>query len=521
MNSISSWGANLMGPSASAGGGGSGTSGCSRRASAPLKARYTRTVAIVGAGASGTLTAIQLLRNATPDDLLEIRLVDPSSDTGRGVAYSTTANEHLLNVPAAKMSAFPDEPGHFLRWLADRGTPAEPPEFVPRKWFGDYLETTLQAAAATSHAKLIRVYEQVVELTEREPGYTVRLSSGRRFRAATVVLAMGSPRSDRAWAPVELLESDRFIADPWVGSDIDDRCRDAGTIVLVGTGLTMVDVALTLTGKKSAAPRPTLRAVSRRGLLPRAHRLNPAAPASPPDIPDGPLSLSEARDLISAHISEGRAECGDWRPAFDSLRPITNELWSRLSPEDKREFMTTDVRQWDVLRHRMAPESAASINELRESGELVVHCGSIAATDETEDTLVVTLSGGEMIAADVVIDCTGPALMSEHAGTGELLLSYVMSAGLVRPHELDTGLDVSDRGAAIRRDGTDNANLLVIGPTRRGSLWETTAIPEIRVQAQELAVALTGTKVTPPRRSLPVHDLYDLQLSTTADAANF
>src|SRR5947209_3768737 len=100
-------------------------------------------VAIVGGGASGTLVAIQLLRQARPP--FSIVLVERAGQIGRGVAYSTREPDHLLNVPAGKLSALPDVPDHFARWAG-----ASERAFVPRARYGEYLERTLQESVARS-----------------------------------------------------------------------------------------------------------------------------------------------------------------------------------------------------------------------------------------------------------------------------------------------------------------------------------------------------------------------------------
>jgi uncharacterized NAD(P)/FAD-binding protein YdhS len=74
--------------------------------------------AIIGGGASGILTALHLQRSACPPGRLVI--VEPGTDLGKGIAYSTTDIGHLLNVRAGRMSALPDDPGHFTDWAASR-----------------------------------------------------------------------------------------------------------------------------------------------------------------------------------------------------------------------------------------------------------------------------------------------------------------------------------------------------------------------------------------------------------------
>src|ERR1700734_4212207 len=74
------------------------------------------TIAIVGAGFSGTLLALHLRRRCPPPTRLV--LFEPNSQFGRGLAYGTGNASHTLNVPAGRMSAFHDRPNDFLEWLS-------------------------------------------------------------------------------------------------------------------------------------------------------------------------------------------------------------------------------------------------------------------------------------------------------------------------------------------------------------------------------------------------------------------
>jgi len=114
--------------------------------------RSGRTVAIVGAGAAGTLVALQLCeagaRRRTPFDLV---LIDPASEAGRGTAYATRDPRHRLNVPAGNMSCYPDDPGHFVRWLCHHGEPkVTAADFATRYRYGAYLADTLGRAIVTA-----------------------------------------------------------------------------------------------------------------------------------------------------------------------------------------------------------------------------------------------------------------------------------------------------------------------------------------------------------------------------------
>ena len=115
-------------------------------------------LAIIGGGAAGVLVAIQVLRQARVP--LALALFEPASQLGQGIAYATPWPEHLLNVPAAKMSAFPEEPGDFLDFLqAADAYPGEAREvlgerYVCRHYFAAYLQQRLREAEATSASKV-------------------------------------------------------------------------------------------------------------------------------------------------------------------------------------------------------------------------------------------------------------------------------------------------------------------------------------------------------------------------------
>lgn len=455
------------------------------------------TVAIVGAGASGVLVAIQLLNNVDQHGILEVCLVDPSSGTGKGVAYSTANPDHLLNVSAANMSAFPDRPDHFVQWLSDRGLDCTPLRFVPRVIYGQYLEDCLIQAERCSNAVVTRVFEEVVDIRRDGFGYLLNFLSGASLASSAVVLALGSPQLSTDWVPPGLVGSEDFISDPWE-SDLNRRCCEDKRVLIVGTGLTMVDVALSIGYGKQ------LVAVSRRGLLPRAHRVVASAPVEPPKIPAGFLEFETLRSAIKSHIDVIERRVGDWRPAVDSLRLLTNRLWSRLSIEDQRRFLAEDMRIWDSLRHRMAPESAEAIERMCSEGSLEVCTGLVESARQAGGGVEISFSDGSTDVFDRVINCTGPSRLSAFAGGSGRLLRNLADSGLVVRHSLDQGLDVDHEGRLFQSAGIASSQFVAVGPLRRGSLWETTAIPEIRQQAQEVScIVLDALSADPRSRVAP------------------
>src|SRR6478672_4915847 len=350
-------------------------------------------VGIIGAGAAGTLTALHLLRALRRRGTrASIVLVDPAPATGRGVAYSTGDERHLLNVPAAAMSAFPDEPGHLLDWArAHHHADTGPGEFLPRRVYGTYLADALRRElAAASTVDLYRVTAHAVDLQPRHRSHRIQLCTGGTLVAGSVVLATGNNAPGTGWAPPSLLASPRFVADPWSPGALPALAAAEGDVLIVGTGLTMVDVALS-----AARPGRTLYAVSRHGRLPTVHALHPQPAVEPTDLPDElDLDGASLRGAVLAHVRRTVRETGDWRPAIDGLRAHTGRLWSALCDECRADFVRQDASGWDVHRHRMPRRTAAAVSQMRAAGALQVASGEVVAVEDDGSALVVRLSGG-------------------------------------------------------------------------------------------------------------------------------
>jgi uncharacterized NAD(P)/FAD-binding protein YdhS len=445
-----------------------------------------RRVAVVGGGASGTLAAAQLLRSGSES----VVIVEHGARLGRGVAYGTQFAGHLLNVPAASMSGLPDDPEHFLRWARARVDAAvAPTTFLPRRAYGAYLEDLLdESEALAPPGALRRVLGDVVDVVSRADDWELRLADGSCLRAGRVVLATGN----QAPGPPALRQGrwpedpTRFVADPWRDGALSARAP--GPVLLVGTGLTMVDVALQLHAEE---PSVELLALSRGGLLPHAHRAGGAAPSHGVPVPDpGPSLVALLRFLRSAAVV-AEVGGGDWRDAVNALRPVTAEIWAALPRSEQRRFVDRLARFWDVHRHRLAPEIAEALHGLRSSGCLTVAGGRIRAVRTLPDAVELVVADGtgqeRTLRAACVVNCTGPAGDARRSP----LLAALCAAGTARPHALGLGLDTADGGAVVDARGRTSESLFALGPLRRGELWESTAVPEIRMQAEALARRLT------------------------------
>ncbi len=450
---------------------------------------------MIGGGASGTLTAIYLLREAAAARVpLRIAIIDRNGRHGLGQAYATSNAAHLLNSRADRMSAVAGDPGHLVRWAAARGI--EHDGFLPRPAFGRYLRELLADAerSAGPTATVGRITSDVVALTRGGLHRPVRLhlAADGRIDADIAVLATGN-RPPAAPCPVP--DTPRYIADPWQPGALDG-VADGSPVAVLGTGLTMLDVAISVTG---AHPGTVVHAVSRHALLPREHRCPPGecrpGPLGPCILARGPLSLPTLIRNVRAAAADAPE---DWQSVVDSLRPHVAELWQSLTPRDKRVFLRSIARYWEVHRHRVPPATASRIGKLRSTGRLSVHRGRVVAVTEAPDGLSVRIEQGDRtaeIAAGWLINATGPA--ADITATQDPLLRGLLDAGLATPDPLRLGLRADVGGALLDVSGRPSGTLFTLGPPLRGQLYETTAMPEIRDQAAALA-----TRLISARRSL-------------------
>ncbi|WP_435223325.1 FAD/NAD(P)-binding protein [Streptomyces sp. Tue6028] len=477
-------------------------------------ARKRHTVAIVGAGAAGALTAVHLCETAARRRApLDLVLVDPAPEAGRGTAYATPDPRHRLNVPASGMSCYPDDPGHFTRWLCRHGEPdVRGTDFATRYRYGAYLADTLAGAIVRAHGTVaVRRLRTRADACTGAPADAVELhlADGSLLRADSAVLATGPApaRGDRV--PPALRGSARFVPAPWAPGALDGPLADCADVLLVGTGLTAVDLALSLD-----RPGRTVHAASRNGLLPQPHALSPAPAMPAPDGLDTP-SLAALRRTVYRHIGRAVRTRGDWRPALDSLRPHTARLWRSLTPDERAAFLEREGALWNTHRHRMAPVTAESVARARTARRLRVHSGAVTGAVVRDDDVLVALSDGTRIQVGWVVDCTGPGPRPE-----DPLWRSLFDSGAAVPGPLGMGVATRD-GRLLDAEGRAERPLFTLGSPRRGELWETTAVPEIRAQAAALAGQLLAPVPGPRRgaRRRPV-DAQGLALSTHAEAAS-
>lgn len=441
-----------------------------------------RRIVIIGAGFSGVLTAVHLLGNPGTS----VTLIERAPAFGRGAAYSTENGDHLLNVRVGNMSAFPDDPDHLARWLAQRAGAADPERFIARGLYGDYLQDVLARAGGD---RLRLAAGEAVDLRRQGDAWTVVLSDGEGVEGEAVVLALGNPEPPPpAGLDPRLVESGRYVADPWRGAS---RLPPAARrILLIGTGLTMVDVALGLAGDGRR-----LTALSRRGLSPRAHS---SFPGGTPHAPgSGEAGAWRGSPAALLHRARRRARDQDWRTVMDEARHEARDIWRSWSAAERSRALRHLRPWWDVHRHRLAPAIAARVEALLADGRLELLAGRILTLEADGDEVALTWrprgrSDELRQGFDAVINCTGP--LADLARSREPLIRRLLSTGDASPDPLALGVRVDEDGRVLGADGRARPGLYAIGPLTRGTFWESTAVPDLRGLARDLAVVVTADR---------------------------
>ncbi len=448
------------------------------------------TFAIVGGGFTGATLAAQLLRQASASAPVRVVVIENSSRAGRGLAYSTQCSRHLLNVPAENMSAFPDEPTHFLSWARlnyDSGVNSC--DFLSRRLYGQYIESVLRDQEERSPGQLQWIADEATAMAHVRGVAEIRCRSGRRVFANKVVLALGNFPASDPYLPGRTDHHRRYVSSAWASDALNTVPQD-GNVLLIGSGLTSVDQALALRQQEF---RGVIHMLSRHGLLPRTHN-GPVALQSFSNT-DFPRTARGLLRMLLAQIKLTESSGGNWRSVIDSLRPVMPSIWRSLPLDEKRRFLRHLRSYWDTHRHRVAPVIGSVINTQLQSGKIKAHAGRITAYREGPAGAEVTYRDRKtgklnQLCVDRVINCTGPE--SDCRKISSPLLTNLMEKGSVRPDELFQGLDVAENGALIDSDGVASNFLYTAGPFRKGQLWESVAVPELREQVAELAGLLTA-----------------------------
>lgn len=441
-------------------------------------------IAIIGAGFCGNVLAAALARQGAAS---RITLVGVADTYGRGIAYGAARPEHLLNVRAKDLGVDPQDPGGFADAL--QLDPDQRLQFLPRLLYGRYLEQHLDAALAASAVEVARVGEEAVAV-ERDPdGFRIFLANGEDVVSDVVVLAIGAlPPAALPGIGPRLAVHRRYIGWPWQDGVLDEVSPQA-RLLLVGTGLTMADVALTLRRRGHRGP---ITALSRRGLAPQAHLAVPGAPVTLPPSVAQALRNHDLAGLVRS-LRQLTTVVEDWRCVVDALRPHLQPFWKGLAPAARSRFLRHLRPYWEAARHRLAPAAATALAQMQQQGQLRIRAGRLLRARLGERAVEAVIRDRASSSArtedfDVLIRVTG--LDTDVARTSHPLVATMRDAGLLQPDPLGLGLAVDERLQVRDGSGHPVAGLYCLGPLLRGVLWEITAVPELRAAAQRLATEL-------------------------------
>ncbi len=435
---------------------------------------------IVGGGLTGAALAIQCLNQAAAP--LDIAIVEPADEIGRGIAYGTVDPVHRINVPTPRMSLCPGRPDDFTTWLVDRGllpdpasTDANGEHYVSRAAFGTYAAETLATAgvAAGPGITFRHVKGRVAAIAQQGRAWIVRLEDGRSLAAEGVALCPGHPKPVLPCrvAPAALAHPG-FVANPWGRDAYANIGRDA-SVLIVGTGLTMLDALASL---ERGGHRGPILAISRRGLMARPQGgfrdgFDPFADAPEPRTALDLLRL--ARDGVAASADAG------WQEVLDAFRSRLKRLWAALPASEQRRVVRKLLPYWDVHRFRAAPQLHALAEVLRVGGRLLVRRAGLAGLDAAGCGLDATLKRPdgetEVRRFDAVVLCTGPG----NALRTDPLVGGLVADGLARPDGVGLGLAVDPDSRILRPGGGVHETLWAFGPVTRGSFGEMTGAPDI------------------------------------------
>ena len=442
-------------------------------------------LAIVGGGAGGVLTALHALAMAESDR--RIVLIEPASQLAQGVAYATTHPEHLLNVPARRMSAFDGKPDDFVDFLVENAGEAArdsiAASYAERRRYGDYLRDRLQRAREQGRAHFEVLQDRVAGMEEDQGQWRLSLDSGRSLRTRGMILAVGNTSKPLPARGASSLPPEQAVLEAW-DFDAIKRIPIDAEVCIAGSGLSMVDTVLSLAANRH---RGRIHVLSRHALLPLPHARHAVFDLDPSTL----LGMSLRQRMRSLRAAARRAgkQHLSWQAVMESVRPAVQTLWHTLSHDDQRRFLRHAVRYWDVHRHRIAAQVHEQLEQLQRSGQLQLHRGRLQTVAREGKRIRVTLMmrdrRSQEIDVDRIVNATGVEMRAQLMRNP--LISDLLGKGHARPGPHGIGIDTASDGDLVNAEGALLPGVGVVGSLRIGRLWESIAVPELRGQAEQAA----------------------------------
>ncbi len=444
------------------------------------------------------MLAVQLAHLPGGPFACDIHLVEPRPIAGPGLAYTARRPEYLLNVRSPQLSAFPENPGHFVEWLQTNHTPACEQEFCSRETYGHYIQELVTTIISHSPINGIRVtvhHTAATAATLAPDGKSavLELANGTRLSSDYVVLALGNFPPLPPTRPADGYSNHPgFHGNPWAQGALRSIGLD-DSVLLIGSGLTAVDVLL---GLRADGHRAPITVVSGHGRWPSTH--GPAEPTYPSFYTTELQELKTVGEVVAAirrRVRTAATQGIDWRPVLDSLRPDLGNIWANWPLPEQARFLRHVSSLWTTIRHRSPPQNAAIIEQLMAAGQVQVYQGRVQHLVSQGPELAVHIRrkrSTAVLTAQHVVSCTGPLL--DYTRIQDPLVLSLREAGQLVPDALRLGIVTDEHGALLTADGSVSPVYFTLGPSRRPAYFESTAVPELRQQAVALA-QLLGSKV--------------------------
>lgn len=439
----------------------------------------TASIAIVGGGISGTLTVLQIIKQSRCP--VSVLWFDTQNKFCKGYAYNTYDDHHLLNVRANNMSIFPDEPNHLVNWLSKHNPQYSSKDFIPRKLFGEYVLYTYELLKSSNPLVTInQIAEEVISIQKTNNEYEIK--THQNYLAKKIVLAFGNflPAHPHSISQ-EFISSKNYFQNAF-NVKLTTEVQLHNNITIIGSGLTMIDVIVSLSrfGYKGI-----INIISPHAYVPQAHQENPLPSVATFIDENRNYSLPEILTLVNQQLKKAKKGDLNLHSVIDLMRPHLQRIWLAFTLEEKQQFLRHLRHKWGVARHRAPSKSMAIFKELEEKNQLILIKGRIFDIKTINQGFELVYSDiqnqQKCLKTELIINCTGPE--SDYSKSKSNLIVKLLKDGIIAPDPLKYGLNA-------QKDGYLYPNIYTLGPPLKGILWESVAVPEIRVQAQELATKI-------------------------------
>lgn len=463
-------------------------------------------IGIIGGGFVGTMTAVQIIKQAVFP--CEIIIICNHEDLNRGIAYSPYSHQHILNVTTGKMSAFPDQPDHFLEFVMKQEEFREMDStlisnaFLSRRLYGDYLWAVYQEAlieAKTKHIGVTWIHDTVNELIKKDLKIQLSFEKEPSCEVDICVIATGNQVPKNPSIPnVNFFESKNYFQNPWKLNSVVNLHNDL-PVLIIGNGLTMVD---TILGLQEQNFKGEIYSISPNGFNILPHRHGGMKYTAHIDEINVGMPLAGIVSVLNKHIKIVRTFGVSAEPIIDALRPMSQKIWRHLSTAEKNIFISRLRHLFGVARHRIPLHIHDKIQKLRIDGILHIHSGRLIDIIENDQHIEVTyydkkLKTTKFIKVARVINCTGPE--SDLSKLKNSFLSECIKQGLLQQDDLKLGLKTNiDTYRVYDQHNIEHQNIYTLGSNLRGELWETTAVNELRTQAKALAEVIVSAQSALP-----------------------